>query len=206
LRFDLQLNATATQNMTKRLFEIHFIPTTILLRFAAALVVCWMCAASPMQGQTAPKVQVFAGYSYLRFESTTIGFTNVSNLNGWNFSPAYNFTKHFGIAADASGHYGNHQRIYSFLVGPQILYPKGNGLFFGHLLFGKGEDKVRVGLGGSSNGRAVVFGVGYDHAFTEHFAFRVVQADYLSTKTFGASQNNLRVSTGLLYHWGERKK
>jgi hypothetical protein len=84
------------------------------------LVICiflaiLLTAPAMLQAQSSPKGQIFGGYSYLRFDSTRIGFADVSNMNGWNFSPAYNFTKHFGIALDASGHYGNHQKIYTFM-------------------------------------------------------------------------------------------
>jgi hypothetical protein len=173
---------------------------------AAVLVLTVVVTCHPAAAQQTPKVQIFGGYSYLRFDSTTIGFAESSNMNGWEFSPAYNFTKYLGVVADASGHYGNHQQFYTFSAGPQILYPKGNGLFFGHLLFGKGEDKVRVGLGGSSNARAIIVGLGYDHAFTDRLALRVAQVDYVNTQVFGNSQKNLRVSVGIVYHWGDRKK
>lgn len=174
------------------------------LSFSIALFVMAALASAPAQ-QT-PRAEVFLGYSYLRFETTTIGFANTSNLNGFEFSPAYNFTKSFGIAADASGHYGNHQQVYSFLIGPQLLLNKFHGTIFGHVFFGKTEDKVHVNLGGSSNGRAVALGLGYDRVLNQRFTFRVIQADYLDSHVFGVGQNNLRVSTGLVMHWGERKK
>jgi hypothetical protein len=173
---------------------------------AAVLAFSAILACHNAAAQQTPKVQIFGGYSYLRFDSTTIGFAETSNMNGWEFSPAFNFTKHLGVVADASGHYGNHQQFYAFSAGPQVLFTKGNGLFFGHLLFGKGEDKVRVGLGGSSNARAIIAGVGYDHGFTDRLAFRVAQVDYVNTQVFNNSQKNLRVSVGVVYHWGDRKK
>jgi hypothetical protein len=165
-----------------------------------------LAAPAALRAQSSPKEQVFGGYSYLRFDSTQIGFGSVSNMNGWNFSPAYNFTKHFGIAVEAGGHYGNHQRIYSFMAGPQLLFPHGNGIVFAHLLFGKAEDKVSLGYPDSNNRRAFALGLGYDHNFSPRVAFRVVQVDLLNTQLFGTSQNNLRVSTGVVFHWGERKK
>jgi hypothetical protein len=170
------------------------------------IIVFFLAALVPVSAQRVPHAEIFAGYSYLRFESTTIGFADVSNLNGFEVSPAYNFTKNFGIAADASGHYGNHQKIYSFLIGPQIMFPQLHGIIFAHAMFGKSEDKVRVNLGGSSNKRAVALGLGYDRPLSQRLTFRVFQADYLATDVFGVSQNNLRVSTGIVFHWGERKK
>lgn len=176
------------------------------LQIAAGIFLAFFLTTATVQAQSSPKAQIFGGYSYLRFDSTQIGFANVTNMNGFELSPAYNFTKHFGIAADASGHFGNHQRIYTFMAGPQLLFPRGNGIFFAHLLLGKSEDKVSLGYPNSSNRRAIALGVGYDHNFSARVAFRVVQVDYLDTQLFGTSQKNVRVSTGLVFHWGERKK
>jgi len=178
----------------------------VLFRVFSLAAFLLIGAIFPAAAQQIPRAEIFGGYSYLRFETTTIGFADVSNLNGFEISPAYNFTKGFGIAADASGHYGNHQQVYTFMIGPQIMFRQLHGIVFGHFLFGKTEDKVHVNLGGSSNDRAFALGLGYDRPFSQRLTFRVFQADYLDTQVFGTSQHNLRISTGIVVHWGERKK
>ena len=160
----------------------------------------------PARAQTTPRIQIFGGYSYLRFESTKIGFTDNSNLHGAEISPALNFTKHFGVMADASIHFGNHQTNYNLLIGPQFPFQLLGGIVSGHLLFGGTNEKVRVGFGGSSKGRAIAAGIAYDRDFSDRIAFRVVQADYLHTNAFSTGEKNFRISTGIVFHWGERKK
>ena len=74
------------------------------------------------------------------------------------------------------------------------------------MLFGKAQNTVHIATqtqnGFESVGRAIAAGGGFDLDVTHRFTFRVVQADYLNTHTFNNSQNNIRVSTGLLVHFG----
>ncbi len=60
---------------------------------AALIVVLLLAAALPAASQDTPRVQVFAGYSYTRFDSPSFGFANTSGLNGYNFSPAFNLIR-----------------------------------------------------------------------------------------------------------------
>lgn len=195
--------------MKKSKFHVRFVPLRSLAgRIFALAAACLMVSAMslPVRAQTTPRIQIFGGYSYLRFESTRIGFTDNSNLHGAEISPALNFTKHFGVMADASIHFGNHQTNYNLLVGPQFPFRLLGGIMSGHVLFGGTNEKVRVGFGGSSKGRAIAAGIAYDRDFSDRIAFRVVQADYLHTNVFSTGEKNLRVSTGIVFHWGERKK
>ena len=53
-----------------------------------------------------PAVEVFGGYSHLRFDSQPLGFSNQLNLDGWNFGLSLpDLYQGFGVAADVSGHY-----------------------------------------------------------------------------------------------------
>ena len=45
-----------------------------------------------------------------------------------------------------------------------------------------------------------------DRDLTPRFAWRVFQVDYVHTAFFQETQNNLRVSTGLVYRWGTIKQ
>ncbi len=156
----------------------------------------------PCTAQDIPRVQVFGGYSYTRFDSRSFGFANASDLNGWNVSPAFNIWREFGVKAEASGQYGSKLNLRDYAFGPQFLYPRGKMIFFGHLLVGTGRSFVRVGTGERDRSRAIALGGGVDWDVSSHFAFRLVQADYIHTSLFGATQKNLRVSTGLVYKWG----
>ncbi|HXM23962.1 MAG TPA: hypothetical protein VN948_22085 [Terriglobales bacterium] len=164
-----------------------------------------MAASSLSAGQVAPRWEVFGGYSYLRLDSPTIGFANWSNLNGFNGEATFNLTPVWGLTADGSGHYGSQLTVYNYMIGPQYSLRRDKSKFFVHALFGKAQNTVNISTatrnGFESVGRAIAAGGGYDLDLTPRFTFRA-QADYLRTQTFGATQNDIRISTGLVFHFG----
>jgi Outer membrane protein beta-barrel domain len=156
----------------------------------------------PIQAQEVPRVQVFGGYSYTRFDTPSFGFTNSTGINGYNFSAAFNIIRGFGVKGELSGQYTSQLNLRDVAVGPQFLYPRGKALFFGHLLFGRARSLVHIANGQEDTDRAVALGGGMDWDLTDRFAVRVFQVDYLHTNLFSTTQNNIRFSTGLVYHWG----
>jgi hypothetical protein len=156
-------------------------------------------------GQVAPRWEFYGGYSYLRFDSPTLGYVNWSNLNGFNGEVTFNITTRFAVVADGSGHYGNQLTVYNYMLGPQYALRRDKSKFFVHGFFGKAQNTVNIATsisnGFESVGRAFAAGGGYDRDLTPRFTFRV-QADYLNTSTFGATQNDIRVSTGVVFHVG----
>ena len=48
----------------------------------------------------------------------------------------------------------------------------------------------------------MAMGGGLDVKLTRSLAFRVLQADYLLTRFGGVTQNNARLTTGLVYRFG----
>jgi hypothetical protein len=177
----------------------------VVFLFLVFLVVTTVSAFS--LGQVAPRWEVFGGYSYRNIDSPTFGYASRSNLNGWNIEPTFNLSTQWSLLADASGQYGSQLTVYNFLVGPQYSWRKEKSKFFVHGLFGKAQNTVNIKTstrsGFESVGRAVAVGGGYDLDLTRRFTLRVVQADYVNTHTFGVSQSDLRVSTGLIFHFGQ---
>jgi hypothetical protein len=171
---------------------------------AAVIVIILLifCGNLRAVAQDMPKLQVFGGYSYTRFDSPSFGFTNASNLNGYTFSPAYNLLWGFGVVAELSGQYGAKLNLRDLAVGPQFLYPGGKSTFFGHFLVGDARTLVQVANTEGDTARAIVLGGGMDRDISARFAIRLFQVDYVHTSLFSETQNNLRFSTGLVYHWG----
>ncbi len=153
-----------------------------------------------------PRLQLFGGYSYLRFDSKTFGFADNSGLNGFDVMLAGNLTYGFGVLAEASGNYGPTMNFRDVVFGPQFLYPRGKTTFFGHALFGRGESSVRVANGLRDTGLVIQFGGGVDRDISSRFAIRMIQADYVHTHLFQQTQSNFRLSTGLVFHWGGIKQ
>jgi hypothetical protein len=169
---------------------------------AIAIVLLILCGILPAAAQDMPRVQVFGGYSYTRFDSPSFGFVNASNLNGYTFSPAYNLLWGFGVVAELSGQYGSNTNLRDLAIGPQFLYPKGKSTLFGRFLVGEGRTLVQVANTVGDTARAVIVGGGMDRDISPRFAIRLFQVDYVHTSLFSETQNNFRFSTGLVYHWG----
>ena len=151
-------------------------------------------------------MQVFGGYSYTRFDTRSFGFSNQTGLNGYTFSPAYNFAYGFGVVAELSGQYGARLNLRDLTVGPQFVYPWKNTQLFAHLLIGDARSLAQVGTTVEDTARAVAVGGGMDLGISSRFSWRVVQFDYIHTDLFDLKQNNLRFSTGLVYRWGSIKR
>jgi hypothetical protein len=156
-------------------------------------------------GQVAPQWEFFGGYSYVRFDAPPLGYPSWTNLNGFNGEVTYNITHNFGVTADGSGGYGSMITAYNYMIGPQYSLRKDKSMYFAHAFIGKAENTVGITTliksGFESVGRAFAFGGGYDRDLTPRFTFRVM-GDYLHTNTFGTTQTDVRVSTGLVFHIG----
>jgi hypothetical protein len=157
-------------------------------------------------------MELFGGYSYMHFDSPAFGFADYSNLNGGNVSLSVPHIFHsrqyrmLGVVVDAGANYGSHLSVYNFMVGPQVTYDKKGYTFFGRGLFGKSRERFGIEppdiVGFSSLGRAIAFGGGVQKNWRPRFALRILQVDYVNNNNFGVTQNNLRISTGLVFQFG----
>ena len=71
------------------------------------LLLCGLLLALslPAMAQDMPTIDVFAGYSYVRFNQNTPGIGDIhSNVNGGSGAAAFYPSKHFGIVADFGGY------------------------------------------------------------------------------------------------------
>lgn len=178
-------------------------------RQAAVLVFLALLFCPLLAGQKLPALEAWGGYSHLRFDATTLGFSDQLDLNGWNGGLSLpHLVAGLGVSADVSGHYTSELEEYNFLIGPQYSFDWKGLRLYGHGLFGKSRNRLRQPgstlLGPSSLGRAISAGGGLDIPVSRRFSLRAVQADYLFVSSFGTTQRNLRFSTGLIYRFGKR--
>jgi opacity protein-like surface antigen len=167
------------------------------------------------QAQDAPKAEIFGGYSYLHADDDNGGL----DLHGWNASAAVNFKKWGGIVADFSGHYDTTTlspgvradlSAYLFLVGPRFTYREHKVLQpFGHVLLGAARSYVKtdttVGrISVNDSAFAMAIGGGLDAKIIDNLAIRLFQADYVLTRFNDQTQNNFRLSTGLVLRLGSQ--
>jgi hypothetical protein len=173
----------------ENLEEETFMAQKLGLLFAVLLF-----SSIPVRAQD--KVEVFGGYSYMRFRPSPN-----TNLNGWEFSGQYKFTDWLGGVADVDGHYGSpagiSTSVYTYLFGPQVSFPARVSPF-AHFLLG-GAHVSAAGFGNSSFSMA--FGAGIDTEVKASVRWRIIQVDYLMTNFAGNTQNNARVSTGIVFRF-----
>jgi len=161
-----------------------------MVRAIGLLLGILFVALLPAAAQDDDKVEVFGGYSYMRFRPG-----NDVNLNGWEASAQYKFKDWLGGVADFDGHYGGGTSKYNYLFGPQISFPARVSPFV-HFLIGGSHEHVN-GVGSDSS-FAAALGAGIDTKLSGPIFWRIIQGDWIHTSQFGGSQNNGRLSTGIV--------
>ncbi|HEV2716412.1 MAG TPA: outer membrane beta-barrel protein [Terriglobales bacterium] len=175
----------------------------IALAFAAFLFSTSAAAQIPTKGN------VYFGYSYY---NTNLSSIDRGNLNGWNGSLEGKFLPWVGLVADFSGNYGSQNfpavcitgpcpsinsnvSVHNFLFGPRLSVSVSKFTPFVHVLIGASHVKTNGFGSDTSFGDAV--GGGLDYRLFHIIAWRF-QGDYVNTRFFSSTQNNLRLSTGLV--------
>ncbi|HET9838497.1 MAG TPA: OmpA family protein [Candidatus Angelobacter sp.] len=186
-------------------------------------------SSASSNGDTHPAVDLFVGYSFVRFSTnTTVAAVPVPahvketfNWHGIEGSLAGNVNRWFSLVADIGAY-----RIkdlppnvsgsaYTFLFGPQFSMRHEHWTPFVHALFGAARladiqvtppaTSAFFNRSFSANSFATALGAGVDANFNKHIGVRIFQIDYLMTRfTDGGDnkQNNMRAAAGLVLHFG----
>jgi len=179
------------------------------------------------EAQQIEGIEVFGGYSRLQnnlsstfspFYSPLTPFGADFSLNGWQASITEKATDWLGLVQEFAGYYGtknligadNHFNTFSVLSGPRFYYPGLKVITpFAHALFGYDNTSVTIkpqNFKATSGSYAMAFGGGVDVAAGRTLAIRLFQFDYYRPQSFGSGQNNWRVSTGLVFRFGGRRR
>lgn len=197
-----------------------------------ALALGFVCAAAvfaaPMRGRAQsgnPDAKIFGGYSFLRLDTGT-GL----NGSGWEASIVGNFNRFCGVEANFGDHYdrpalnNGYSNDISFLFGPHVTFrgpAKVNP--FAHFLVGgtRGAASqteaiscpVACPIGGPCSCPTITnmdhttafttaVGGGLDVKAANHVWFRVFQADYVREYFPSNTQNDARISFGVVMRTG----
>ncbi len=176
--------------------------------------------------ETHPAVDLFLGFSYVRFSTNTAVTPTISrketfNWLGFTGAIAGNVNRWFSLVGD----FGVYRikdlppsvsgSAYTYLFGPQFSRRGERWTPFAHALFGAARladiqvtgppTSAFFNRSFSENSFATALGGGVDANFNKHIGARIFQVEYLLTKfTDGNNnkQNNLRASAGLVLHFG----
>jgi hypothetical protein len=164
-----------------------------MLRKLAVLagLLCWASFTSSAQG-LGDKLELYGGYSYVHIDNSPSFSTN-----GWALAGEYKFAPFLGGVLDIGGTYNSPNALHTVLIGPQVNFPARVSPF-AHFLIGWGH-----GDSGpfEDTGFAFALGGGIDTEIVPHVSWRIFQGDLLQTRVFGTTQNNARVSTGIVVHF-----
>jgi len=137
-----------------------------------------------------PKVELFTGYSNLNSE-----FGN--SLNGVTTSVSGQLTKSVSAVADISFYSKNGSNATLLLFGPRYSV-RTNSRFtpYFHALFG---GVAPIGT------FAMNFGGGVDYKVNKNISLRLIQADYVQFRNGAGTLNNSRISTGIVFTFGNKE-
>jgi opacity protein-like surface antigen len=192
-------------------------------RIALRLTLCLLLGAASAAAQgivrSEPRMEVFAGYNYMR--ASTVVDTSF-NLHGGNISAAVNVNRWLGFAGEVA--YGSTKNvppagfslnITSYMFGPRVSYRgRDRVTFFGHNLIGISHAGGSLYTAGFQQGNApptaqnafaMALGAGLDVNVGRSWAIRTFQTDWLYT-TFpngsGNHQHSFRLATGIVWRIG----
>jgi opacity protein-like surface antigen len=182
------------------------------MRRIGFLVFALLVFAGLASAQVPTSGNVFFGYSFYNTDLSSIGR---ANTNGWEASVEGKVIPFLGFVADFDSHYGSQNfsacsvgvivscgvsnasvTEHNFLFGPRVSVPVGRFRPFAEALFGGAHVDVNNG-GGSDTSFATALGGGLDYKIIRPLAWRF-QGDYVQTRFFSTTQNNVRISTGLV--------
>jgi opacity protein-like surface antigen len=177
------------------------------------------------EAQVPTSGNVFFGYSYENAGASSFDLTNLGrrpNLNGWEASLEGRVFPWIGLVADFGRHYAsqNYQftqngitttvsggEEFTVLFGPRVSVPVGKFRPFAEALFGAAHTNASQGSSLPDNfvqprdtSFATALGGGLDYKIIRPIAIRI-EGDYLQTRFFGTSQNDVRISMGIVFRF-----
>jgi outer membrane protein with beta-barrel domain len=187
-------------------------------RWIFRLLVLLLLAILPAHGQETPRLDAAVNYSNVRGNAAAGGGS--FNLQGASASVAYNVKPWLCLVQDYGGYHftglagGIDSQMYTFLFGPRYTYRREGSRWapYGQALFGVGRLTAKQGsVTAAENGFAMAIGGGLDARISQSFSVRVVRVEYLPTRfdragASSATQNNVRISVGLVLSLGRRSR
>jgi hypothetical protein len=168
--------------------------------------ILFLCLSSQAQ-ETTPEWEIYGGYSFLKAKLNGPGSS--FNLNGGGASATQNFNNWFGGRLEFNAFGGTVSgadvTVQTITYGPVFAYRKFDRFVpYAHAQFGDVHaSRGYLGISESAHKFAMAAGGGVDIKINELAAIRV-QADYLMTRFLSQRQDNIQLSTGLVFRFGQK--
>ncbi len=186
-----------------------------MLKAVWVVILLFLCAGFA-NAQVPASGNIFFGYSFENASSTALDDLTRPNFHGWDGSLEGKLAPFIGLVTDISGHYGTqtftvatpgggavnasvtgHQ--YEVLFGPRVSVPVGKITPFGEFFVGVAHISSN-GFSPTNTSWATALGGGIDYRLVRLVAVRV-EGDYVRTNFFSTSQNDIRISTGIVFRF-----
>jgi Outer membrane protein beta-barrel domain len=176
----------------------------------ASLIVFLSLASAP---KAYSQVELYGGYSHLSLNGAPAN--TGSSSNGWQGEAYLHLLGPWGVEADYSNHYGVNPALqlggnryyvprFTELYGPRFTLALPRIHPYVHALVGTVNGTAQTFTGRvSENALGMAFGGGLNVRGTRHIWLRLVQVDYVRAQFTNNSQNDLRVSAGLIFRFGQ---
>jgi hypothetical protein len=192
-----------------RNLRVSAVAVKVAVLGGAISALCAVASGQSFLGLKPPEVNIFAGYSLVRYDSVPLGFSDKLNMNGGNLEVSLpDLYQGWGIVGDFSGHKNDEMKMFNYTVGPQYRFELKGVDIFGHLLLGKSRSRLlKVGtsiIEPSSLGFMVAMGGGADIPIGNRFAIRAIQYDYMINSAFQDHLHDMRFSSGLVIKFGKK--
>lgn len=177
---------------------------------AIASVFAMVSAAS---AQTfGPKAEVYVGYQFVRVNpkvhQPNFTFDKSTDSNGANLALTVFGTKHVGLTGELAANFSGGRSGTSLVTGlggvtikardNKTVQPFLRGLVGVARERANNQQLTNV-FDKSDLSLAFAAGGGVDIRVSKNVALRLVQADYLQTRLYGSTQNNLRLGAGIVF-------
>jgi opacity protein-like surface antigen len=186
------------------------------IAFALLLVIGGVAQSAAAQ-QEFPKLEVYGGYYYVRFNINAdlpgVPASQTFNANGGGGQVEYNINHWLGVVGDFAG-YGAMSTVngalvggaFTYLFGPRVNFRHGIVTPFAQALFGGIATTSGIGTSGDENNFALTGGGGFDFKISKHISVRPIQAEYLMAKLpngLNNRENNFRIGAGVVLRLGK---
>jgi len=189
------------------------------LRKPAAVTFTLLLLTAASWAQIPTSGNVFFGYSYSRGQTFSVFGNNNTNMNGWEGTLEGKFLPWLGGVADFDWHYGGTDLFgcvtvgciprkfrlsgsrHTVLFGPRASITLGKYTPFAEFMLGIAhQSDTGGGISNSDTTFSRAIGGGMDYKLVKGVAWRG-QLDSVHTHFFGGAQNDIRISTGIVFHF-----
>ncbi len=188
--------------------------SAVVLIFVFALTWALHAQAISMAGARGDvaRLELAANYNYFHANAPP-GQCGCFSLNGGSGTVVYNITSAWaGVADLAVGHATNVDHslqnitIFNYLFGPRYTFRNHTRWVpYGQTLFGGAKEDVNFQFTINRNSFGLLAGGGVSTHLKHRFGLTLGEVDWVYTQIPNAQnnrQNNIRVSTGVTYHFG----